>query len=286
MPIDTTEQQSNVPDQKDSSHEETLANSWSSAFDKASDDGSLTEADINKALIDDAYVGGKTFTRDERIALNQMKDNFDDVARLDRDAFEPEISKSDINLFSDLYRNTARDIAFYERGVNFLAQNKSRLDTNKNGVLTLKEIQDARVNPAFSTGDMQVIDYLRDRYSNKLRYSHAVTDLSVTEATVPDADYKSGAMKEMIHRNQALAFELETHDSWSSLSWVGPAIGGLAGAYFTRSGLFTTAALSVGGAVLGKLVFSPMAHWDGQLSRYKQEERIQRLMTTVGNLNY
>lgn len=100
-----------------------------------------------------------------------MLANFVDLERLDSGGMSGGVSKADIELFGSLYKPTGRDIYYHDSARNFMAENRGKLDQDGDGVLSLKEIQNSKTNPSFTNDELQLIDYLSDRYSNNPRYS-------------------------------------------------------------------------------------------------------------------
>lgn len=261
---------------------------WTNAVKKVNhyESKNLTVQDIESALLQNEANDTYAFTDGERNALLQIKANADDLAQLDGSGAEDGIEPEDFRLFSDLYRNTARDINNYEGARNFMVENKTTLDTNKNGILSLSEIQSARQIPSLSDRDKEYVNYLSDRYSRTLRYSSSTSDLSVSEANVPEADFKSGGLSNVVDATQSAVYAHRKYDNQLTSAYFGGAVLGLTFALHARASFLTAAASSILGSGLSGLALRPFSNWAGQSQQDSQEQRIHRLMTTVGNLKY
>ncbi len=261
---------------------------WINAVKKVNNHESknLKVNDIDSALLRDEANGKTSFTAGERNALLQIKANADDLAQLDGSGAEDGIEPEDFRLFSDLYRNTARDINNYEGARNFMVENKTILDTNKNGILSLSEIQSARQIPSLSDRDKEYVNYLSDRYSRTLRYSNSTSALSVSEANVPEADFKSGGLSSVVDATQSAVYAHRKYDNQLTSAYFGGAVLGLTFALHARASFLTAAASSILGSGISGLALRPFSNWAGQSQQDSQEQRIHRLMTTVGNLKY
>lgn len=258
-----------------------------SATSKATNDfaKNLTVENIDSSLANDAAMNGGRFTDGERDALKAVKDNFVDFERLDSGGMSG-VSKADIELFGSLYKTTGRDIYFYDTARTFMTENKSKLDQDGDGVLSLKEIQNGKTNPNFTDRELQLIDYLSDRYSGKLRYSHYLNDISERNVDVPDGDYAEGGLNDVIDRNQTKLFEQRTRGWMDSLLTVG----GIAlGAYLSHRsnfGFLAGTGMMSAGAIAGIQISRPLSSVIASYAQDAQADRIHRLMTTVANLKY
>lgn len=246
----------------------------------------LTMDKIDSSLANDAEMNGQDFSDGERNALKSVKDNFVDFERLDSGGMSGGVSKADIDLFGSLYKTTGRDIYFYDDARKFMVENKSRLDHDGDGVLSLEEIQNGKVNPSFSNQELQIIDYLSDRYSNKPRYSHYSKELLVRHATVPESDFEDGGLNSIIDRSQTTLFEQRTRGWVDALSLMtGLGVGTLA-AIKGDFKVLTGAALIYTLGITATLAARPLATRIASSAQNAQEDRIHRLMTTVGDLKY
>lgn len=258
------------------------------ATNKATDDfeKNLTMEIIDNSLANDASISGRYFTDGERNALKKVKDNFVDFERLDSDGMSGGVSKADIELFGSLYKTTGRDIYYYDSARNFMAGNKGKLDQDGDGVLSLKEIQHGKTNPSFTNDELQLIDYLSDRYARSPRYSHYSKDLSVRNAMVPECDFEDGGLSAIIDRSQTTIFEQRTRAWVDGVSLVtGMGLGTLAAVKGDMRLIAGTALIAAAGAA-ASLAGVPLASRIASYAQNAQADRIHRLMTTVGNLNY
>jgi hypothetical protein len=262
-----------------------LMEDWEGAYTKAHKGwtNGLTEAEIDKAL------AGNELNERERKALKTIKDNFDDLANLDGDQMAS-LTKSDLQLFKVLLANTARDIEFYEKGQKFLSENKTKLDSNKDGKISWYEIYSAKSNPEFKKDQLDTITYLSDRYSQTLHHrntgSTALLFSTYRATPVPEQDFAPGGLGNIIDRNQSLAYSYKFVDDYKNVA-IGLSFGAATLATkFINMGFGARAGTLVGSLTAGAAGIKAVAEWQGPKLQDAQDERIKRLMTKVANFNY
>ncbi len=262
-----------------------LMEGWETAYDKTKTNwiGGLTHQQIDTAL------AGTTLDDKERKALQTIKENFDDLSKLDGDALSS-LSKGDITLFKILVTNTARDIQFHEKSGQFLTENKRKLDKDKNGTVDWFELNNALTSLDFKEDQLETITYLGERASKCLHYAdvdRTKYGLSFFKRTsVNEYDFAPGALSYAIDQSQSLAYSYKFADDYRDAAGVA-ALGAAAlvsGAtkmgFLAKTGTFVGSLATAGGALMA------ISDWQGPRQQDAQDERIKRLMTKVANFNY
>ncbi len=262
-----------------------LMEGWESAYDKTNTTWmqGLTHKEI------DAALAGNQLNDKERKALETIKENFDDLSKLDGDAMST-LSKSDITLFKILLTNTARDIQFYDKSRQFLSENRRMLDTNKDGKVDWTELNEATTSPDFKEDQLETITYLRERTSNMLHYA----DVNRTKygfslyagSPVNEKDFAPGGLRSTIDHTQSLAYSYKFADDYRDVAGVATVGVALLASRATQMGFWAKAGTLVGSLTAGGFALKTVGEWQGPIQQDAQDERIKRLMAKVANFNY
>lgn len=258
---------------------------WKSAYKKANSGwftGGLTAAEIDSAL------AGKELSEGERTALTTMKDNFDDISALDG-LTRPVISKSDLALAEKLITNSARDVQFYDAASQFLAENREKLDANKDGKIQAHELFLAKENPEFAKS-AEVLEYLNDRYNNRLKHTDigrtSLAFMTFGEQSVQEGDFKPGDVHAAVRKTQELAYNYQNVDDYRNVVSSIAMVGGLFAAKYFKLGKLATVGTVLGATAGTGALGAGVSRLTAPSQQAEQDERIQQLSTKVANLKY